>query len=134
MRYLRFLALLGIFLLPAAYSQAQVAVGVRVGPAYVGAAPVCSYGYYAYYPYACAPYGYYGPQWFAGGVFIGAGPWFHGSEGFRGNVDNSFDPNHGYNGARPKVGDKAAAQRRDPAQFKGNETRDGRGHSGGEKK
>ena len=27
-------------------------------------------------PYACAPYGYYGPDWFAGGVFIGAGPWY----------------------------------------------------------
>ena len=72
----------------------------------VGVAPDCPYGYYDYAPYSCVPDGYY----------------------------NSFDPNHGYNGARPKVGDKAAAQRRDPAQFKGNETRDGRGHSGGEKK
>src|SRR5580693_180381 len=75
MRYLRYLALLGILMVPVAYSQAQVAVGVRVGPGYgyVGAAPVCAYGYYGYYPYACAPYGYYGPRWFAGGVFIGAG-------------------------------------------------------------
>jgi len=24
----------------------------------------------------CAPYGYYGPSYFSGGVFIGAGPWF----------------------------------------------------------
>ena len=78
MRYLRYLALLGILMLPVAYSQAQVAVGVRVGPGYVGPAPVCAYGYYSYYPYACAPYGYYGPQWFVGGVFIGAGPWYHG--------------------------------------------------------
>ena len=38
--------------------------------------PVCEWGYYAYYPYACAPYGYYGPDWFYGGVFIGAGPWY----------------------------------------------------------
>ena len=54
-----------------------------VGPAYgyVGAAPSCAYGYYSYYPYACAPYGYYGPQWFVGGVFIGAGPWYHGWHG-----------------------------------------------------
>jgi hypothetical protein len=78
MRYLRYLALLSIFVLPAAYAQAQVAVGIRVGPGYVGTAPACAYGYYSYYPYACAPYGYYGPQWFAGGVFIGAGPWYHG--------------------------------------------------------
>ena len=54
MRYLRYLALLGILMVPVAYSQAQVAVGVRVGPGYgyVGAAPVCAYGYYLYYPYA----------------------------------------------------------------------------------
>src|SRR5579862_5565749 len=66
--------------LPLAYSQAQVRVGVGigVGPGYVGGPPVCAYGYYPNYPYACAPYGYYGPSWFSGGVFIGAGPWFHG--------------------------------------------------------
>jgi hypothetical protein len=81
MRYLRYLALMGILMLPVAYSQAQVAVGVRVGPGYVGTAPACAYGYYSYYPYACAPYGYYGPQWFVGGVFIGAGPWYHGYYG-----------------------------------------------------
>jgi hypothetical protein len=23
-----------------------------------------SWGYYSYYPYSCAPYGYYGPGWF----------------------------------------------------------------------
>jgi hypothetical protein len=50
----------------------------------IGVAPVCPYGYFSYAPYGCAPFGYYGPQWFAGGVFIGAGPWFHGPEGFTG--------------------------------------------------
>ena len=39
--------------------------------------PDCEWGYYSYYPYACAPYGYYGPSWFSGGLFIGAGPWYH---------------------------------------------------------
>src|SRR5580700_9482223 len=78
MRYLKYVALLAVLMVPLAYSQAQVSVGVGVGPGYVGAAPVCDYGYYSYYPYACAPYGYYGPSWFAGGVFIGAGPWYHG--------------------------------------------------------
>ena len=83
MRYLKYLALLGIFMLTASYSQAQVSVGIGVGPGYgpgygyVGAAPVCSYGYYDSYPYACAPYGFYGPDYFVGGVFIGAGPWYH---------------------------------------------------------
>ncbi|HZC22260.1 MAG TPA: hypothetical protein VE866_02895, partial [Candidatus Binatia bacterium] len=33
--------------------------------------PVCQYGYYGFAPYACAPYGYYNPDWFVSGVFIG---------------------------------------------------------------
>jgi len=83
MRYLKYIAVLAILLVPVAYSQAQVAVGIRVGTGYgyVGPAPVCPYGYYAYYPYACAPYGYYAPRWFVNGVFIGAGPWFRGFYG-----------------------------------------------------
>src|SRR6202789_16868 len=50
-------------------APAQVAIDI-------GVAPVCPYGYFDYSPYACAPYGYYGPDWFTGGVFIGAGPWY----------------------------------------------------------
>src|SRR6266404_1166750 len=81
MRYLKYFVLLAICMLPAATpSQAQVRVAVRVGGGY-GYAPVCAYGYYGYYPYACAPYGYYGPDWFVDGVFIGAGPWYHGYYG-----------------------------------------------------
>ena len=86
MRYLRYLALLGIFMLTASYSKAQVSVGIGVGPGYVGAAPVCSYGYYDYYPYECTPYGFYGPDYFVGGVFIGAGPWYRGYYGRGGYV------------------------------------------------
>src|SRR5260370_16598720 len=78
MRYLRILALLGICLGSASFAHAQrVFVGVGVGPAYYGPAPVCAYGYYGYYPYGCAPYGYYGPDYFVDGVFIGAVPCFH---------------------------------------------------------
>ena len=80
----------------------------------VGIAPDCPYGYFDYAPYHCVPDGYYGSQWFNGGVFVGAGPWFHGSKDFRGDVDNSFDPQHGYIGAMPRRGDKASANRRDP--------------------
>jgi hypothetical protein len=71
---------LGITLFSASNANAQrVTFGIGVGaPAYYGAAPVCTYGYYDYYPYACAPYGFYGPDWFVNGIFIGAGPWFHG--------------------------------------------------------
>lgn len=83
MRYLKFLALFGLLLFVfngSARAQVRVAVGVGVGPVFepVYGPPVCSHGYYDYYPYACAPYGYYGPDWFVNGVFIGAGPWFHG--------------------------------------------------------
>jgi len=67
MRYLRFAALIAVCLFAASYASAQVRVGVGVGVGpvggYYGAAPVCSYGYYGYYPYACAPYGYYGPDY-----------------------------------------------------------------------
>jgi hypothetical protein len=96
LQYLKVLPLLGALLLLAPYAHAQrVVVGVGVGPGYYGAAPVCEYGYYGYAPYACAPYGYYGPSWFSGGVFIGAGPWFHG-RGFYGG--SGFYGRGGYGG------------------------------------
>jgi hypothetical protein len=99
----------------------------------VGVAPNCPYGYYDTAPYGCAPYGYYGPEWFVGGVFIGAGPWFHGPANFHGHVDNHFHPDHGYKGPTPHPGDKAeTGKEHPPANFHGNETRDGRGHAGGE--
>src|ERR1700747_2431328 len=91
-------------LIAAPTTRAQVSVGVDIG-----AEPICPYGYYDYSPYACAPYGYYGPEWFSGGVFIGAGPWFHGPAEFYGHADNRFDPRHGYRGPLPGHGD-----RRDP--------------------
>jgi len=91
MKNMMLIGLLGLGLMAAPAAQAQpvrFGVTVGVGPAWVGPAPVCAYGYYNYYPYACAPYGYYGPQWFSGGVFIGAGPWYHrgyyGRSGFYG--------------------------------------------------
>jgi hypothetical protein len=105
MRYIKFLALvgvLGVSLLAASGANAQrVAIGVGIGgPGYYGPAPICDYGYYNYYPYACAPYGYYGPEWFDGGFFIGAGPWFHGFRGgFRGrDFDRGRDFRGGFNG------------------------------------
>src|SRR6266567_6838023 len=73
----------------------------------VGVEPVCPYGYFDYAPYSCAPYGYYGSEWFNGGIFIGAGPWFHGPHGFIGHVDNRFDPRRGYHGPFPERGDRA---------------------------
>lgn len=100
---------------------------------YIGVAPICPYGYFSYAPHNCAPDGYYGPEWFNGGVFIGAGAWFHGPNDFRGLVDNTLDPQYGYHGPLPKVGDKPAAQRRAADLFNGNEVRDGQGDIHGER-
>lgn len=90
----------------------------------IGVAPVCPYGYFDYAPYNCAPYGYYGPDWFVGGVFIGAGPWFHGPHGFYGHVDNRYDPRHGYHGPLPDRGAHPFDH------FQANEARDGHGNVG----
>jgi hypothetical protein len=126
--YLALVAAAAIFITagtPRAEAQISVNIGVE---------PACPYGYYDYAPYSCAPYGYYGSEWFHGRAFIGVGPWFHGSNDFHGNVNNSFDPQHGYNGHVPNNGEKAKNRSRYPKQFKGNEVRDGRGHSGEEKR
>jgi len=90
----------------------------------IGAPPVCPYGYFDYPPYQCAPYGYYGPDWFVNGLFIGAGPWFHGPHGFWGHVDNRWDPHHGYRGPLPERGGRPFEN------FHANEARDGHGHVG----
>jgi hypothetical protein len=101
------------------FAQVGVAVGVE---------PVCPYGYYDVAPYTCAPPGYYGPEWFDGGLFIGVGPWFHGHENFRGFVDNRYHPDHGYKGPFPARGEKFDPARRvDHSHFKGSEMRDGHG-------
>ena len=59
--------LAGLALAPAAQAQLVIDIG--------GPPPNCAYGYYGYSPYACAPYGYYGPGYFYNGIFLGMGPW-----------------------------------------------------------
>jgi hypothetical protein len=117
-KFLAFLTLSVVLLGMPGSVPAQVAI--QMGPE-----PVCPYGYYDFAPYHCAPYGYYGPEWFSGGVFIGAGPWFHGPHDFHGHVDNHFDPHHGYHGPFPERGDRPFNH------FHGNEMRDGHGHAVG---
>ncbi len=121
MQRFKFLGLLtlaaGAILASSSVAPAQISVNI-------GVAPVCPYGYFDYAPYDCAPYGYYGPDWFVGGVFIGAGPWFHGPHGFYGHVDNRYDPHHGYAGPLPEHGEGAFNH------FHPNEARDGQGHVG----
>jgi hypothetical protein len=126
MRGFRFLVIAAVaascFTAAVPKAEAQVAVSI-------GVAPECPYGYFEAAPYDCAPAGYYGPEWFSGDVFVGAGPWFHGKTDFRGKVDNSYDPQKGYKGSKPNRGEKAEPTKRvDNAHFKGNEERDGRGH------
>src|SRR5579872_5150334 len=122
MRLLKYLGLTamvaGLFLVPVKNASAQVGVSI-------GEAPVCPYGYYEVPPYNCAPDGYYGPEWFSGGVFIGAGPWFHGPEHFYGHVDHHFDYREGYHGHFPARGEHPAEHRRE---FHGEAMHDPHGH------
>jgi hypothetical protein len=106
----------GILLSSSPQAPSQISIGIGE--------PSCPYGYFDYAPYDCSPYGYYGPDWFNGGVFIGAGRWFHGPRGFSGHVDNRYDPRRGYHGPMPGHGEQAFNH------FHGNEARDGQGHVG----
>jgi hypothetical protein len=108
----------GLLIAPAPKAAAQVSVSI-------GAPPVCPYGYYEVPPYNCAPDGYYGPEWFSGGIFIGAGPWFHGPEHFYGHVDHHFDYRKGYHGALPARGESPADHR---TEFHGQAMHDAHGH------
>src|SRR5215831_5318075 len=107
----------GTLVATAPSASAQVSVSI-------GAAPVCPYGYYEVPPYRCAPDGYYGPEWFSGGVFVGAGPWFHGPEHFYGPVDHHYDYRHGYHGNYPERNEHAADHRQE---FHGNAMHDSHG-------
>ena len=117
----------GLSLFAPSPAKAQVSFGINIGPA-----PVCPYGYYGYAPYNCAPYGYYGPEWYSNGIFIGAGPWFHGRRGWRGHVDNRYDPRYGYRGGFPRRGDRGNFRGYGRGhEFHGNEMRGGYDNQGG---
>jgi hypothetical protein len=122
MKKLRYLGLVTVvaafFAVSAEDAPAQVSISI-------GEAPVCPYGYYEGPPYNCAPDGYYGPEWFSGGIFIGAGPWYHGHGHFYGHVDHSLDYRKGYHGPTPARGEHPAEHR---AEFHGTAMHDERGH------
>ena len=126
MRNLKYLLIVGVcasglftLAVPSAKAQVRFGVGIGVGPAYggyysygydpydgpdyapYGAPPDCLYGYYPYYPYACASYGYWGPDYFYDGVFVGVGPWFGWGfgPGFRGRF-HDFDDFRRFGGFR----------------------------------
>jgi hypothetical protein len=119
-KYVGLLALTGAALfVPATSHKANAQVAVQIGPS-----PVCPYGYYEVPPYRCAPDGYYGPEWFDGGLFIGAGPWFHGHDHFYGHVDHHYDFREGYHGHFPERGERPAARRQE---FHGGDRHDAHG-------
>jgi len=120
-KYLGYLAMAsGLCLIPGHQAVAQVSINI-------GAPPVCPYGYYEVPPYNCAPDGFYGPEWFTNGVFIGAGPWYHGPERFYGHVDHRYDFREGYRGSFPARGERPSEHRRE---FRGNAMHDPQGHEG----
>lgn len=102
--------------------KAEAQIAVNIGPP-----PVCPYGYFPEPPYECAPYGYYGPEWFDGGVFIGAGPWYHGRDDFHGYVDSHFRRDRDFHGRYPDRGERGD-RRVDGRNFHGNELRDPHGN------
>jgi hypothetical protein len=112
------IAAASLFFIPVHKTAAQVSVSI-------GEPPVCPYGYYETPPYNCAPDGYYGPEWFSGGLFIGAGPWFHGPDHFYGHVDHHFDFRKGYHGPLPGRGERPADHR---VEFHGQAMHDPHGH------
>src|ERR1035438_1634231 len=119
------IAAAGLFVATAHTASAQVSVEI-------GAAPVCPYGYYEEPPYNCAPYGFYGPEWFSGGIFIGAGPWFHGPGNFYGHVDHHLDYRKGYHGPLPARGEHAVEHPK--SQFRGKAMHDPHGHRSEERR
>jgi len=102
MRYLQILALptlIAALLSIPSSAVAQVSINI-------GAEPVCPYGYYDVAPYNCAPYGYYGPEWFQWRRVHRSRPLVPRAPRFPRPVDNRFDPHHGYVGPHPERGDK----------------------------
>src|SRR6204780_2580181 len=82
-------------------ASAQIEVGIGVNP------PICSYGYYDYSPYGCAPSGFYGPGYFYNGIFLGVGPWSNwgyghgwGDHRFSGGGGGRYVAGRSYGGGR----------------------------------
>src|SRR5262249_54138942 len=114
----------GIFAVVLAGLAASACGPAHFGVAVGGGPPVGPFGYYEVPPYDCAPDGYYGPEWFTNGVFIGAGPYYRGPRGFYGHVDHAYDFRHGYTGPRPERGAAPSGPRRE---FHGQAMHDARG-------
>jgi hypothetical protein len=80
--------LAGLALAPAARAQIAIEIGVP---------PVCQWGYYEAAPYGCAPEGFYGPDYFFNGIFLGVGPWAGWGYGHGWGSHRYIDHGHGGN-------------------------------------
>ena len=85
-------------LVPAVKAQISINIGVQ---------PSCTWGYYDYAPYGCAPSGYYGPGYFYNGIFLGVGPWSNwgyghgwGGHRFAGGGGGNYRPGYRADGGR----------------------------------
>ena len=110
--------LAGLTLAPAPQAQLVVNIGVQ---------PTCSYGYYGYAPYQCAPMGYYGPGYFYNGIFLGMGPWggwgySHGWGGHRFSSEG---------GGRYHGGPGRVSYRENGGQDRGQDRNQSRGYAAG---
>lgn len=112
-------------------SNAQIRVGIGVP---VFAEPVCPYGYFDYPPYACSPQGYYGPEWFGnGGIFIGAGPFYHGGRfgpGYHNGWSGGYKGGPGFHDGHYH-GDIRSSDYRNHPEYHGGERTTGANHNGG---
>jgi hypothetical protein len=99
--------LISMFLLLGSVAQGQVGVeigrhgvGVEVGaPINLEVQPNCPYGYYASPPYECVDQGYYAPNYFYNGIFLGVGPWANYGYG-HGWGEHRFDGDNNNRGGR----------------------------------
>jgi hypothetical protein len=69
MHSLRLVGTTTLLVLSAVVPTAKAQVVISLNP------PICTYGYYDYSTYGCAPMGFYGPGYFYNGIFLGVGPW-----------------------------------------------------------
>jgi hypothetical protein len=83
-------------------------INVEIGAPLVE--PVCSYGYYESPPYACAPLGFYGPEYFFQGHFRGVGPWDGKAMGYdKAHGEKNFHQINQRAGRSPETGSHGAS-------------------------
>jgi hypothetical protein len=89
-------------------------IGIQIGNGGYLEPDGCMYGYYGYAPYACAPEGFYGPGFFWGGHFRGAGPWEgRGVNYDRGNGERHYQSVGGGHGGQYRGGGSRGGSRGD---------------------